>query len=98
VYGDLLTKYRISEIMGLYAQFMQQYWSWMNSFFIPAAVVGVGVGISVAAYQGKPGSTGLPFGPMISLFFVGLFLNFSTMGTFFNKWQMMRAADAVQMS
>jgi hypothetical protein len=98
VYGDLLTKYRISEIMGLYAQFMQQYWSWMYSFFVPAAIVGISVGISVAAYQGKPGTTGLPFGPMISLFFIGLFLNLSTMGTFFQKWQMMRAADATQLS
>jgi len=97
VYGDLQTKYRISEIMGLYAQFMQQYFSWMYSFFVPAAVVGFGVGISIAAYQNKSGGTGMPFGPMISLFFIGLFLNLSTMGTFFKKWQTMRAADATQM-
>jgi hypothetical protein len=97
VYGDLSTKYKMSEIFGLYAQFMQQYSSITYSFLLPAVAVGLSMGISVAAYQSKTGKTGLPFGNMIALFFIGMFLVFSTMGAFINKWVKMREADATQM-
>lgn len=95
VYGNMHTKYSMSELTMLYYRFMGENYDGLFSFWIPAVLVVLGFGISVGIYQSKSGTTGMPFGAMISLFFIGLFLILSTIGTFFKKSQRMRAAEVL---
>lgn len=97
VYGDLNTKYSMSEILGIYSQFMIQYtdiWAVM----IPIILIGIVVGITIGAYRNKTGTGDYPFSSMIAMFFIGLYLVLSTMGAFVNKWRKIRSADALQPS
>jgi hypothetical protein len=95
VYGNMHTKYSMSELTMLYYRFMGENYDGLFSFWIPAVLVVLGFGISVGIYQSKSGTKGMPFGAMISLFFIGLFLILSTIGTFFKKSQRMRAAEVL---
>jgi len=95
VYGNMHTRYSMSELTMLYYRFMGENYDGLYSFWIPAVLVAVGFGISIGIYQSKSGTKDMPFGAMISLFFIGLFLVLSTMGTFMKKAQRMRAAEVI---
>jgi hypothetical protein len=97
MYGDLNTKYSMSEIMSIYSQFMIQYMDFW-SIVVPAVLIGLVVGITIGAYRNKSGSGDYPFSSMIAMFFIGLYLILVSMGAFINKWRKIRKADALQPS
>jgi hypothetical protein len=94
VYGHMNTKVDFGELLNLYGRFMGENFSMTYSCIIPFVAIGASVGISVGVYQQKhPG--GMPFGSMIAVFFLGLFMILSTMGTFYNKSIKMSESDVV---
>lgn len=96
VYGHMNTKVEFGELINLYSRFMGENFSTTYSVIIPAVAICTSIGITVGVYRQKKGDkTAMPFGGMIGLFFLGLFLILSTMGTFYNKSITMSAADVV---
>jgi hypothetical protein len=94
VYGYFDSNINLSDSLFLYGKFMSENFSVTYSLGVPIILIAIFIVLPIVFAKDK-GMKGLPFGPLIALFFFGLFMILCTFGTFFNKSRSMQASEII---